>query len=52
MVNRRNPAKTAGKRQNNMKRTTLRKAFAFILLNATLLPIIWMLVDALMGGAM
>jgi hypothetical protein len=52
MVNRRNPAKTAGKRQNNMKRTTLRKALVFLFLNATLLPIIWMLVDALMGGAM
>jgi hypothetical protein len=52
MVNRRNPAKTAGKRHKTVKRTTLRKALAFILLNATLLPVIWLLVDALMGGAM
>jgi nitrate reductase NapE component len=52
MVNRRDPAKTAGKQQNNVKRTTLRKVLTFLFLNATLLPVIWILVDAILGGAM
>lgn len=35
-----------------MKQTTLRKALVFLFLNATLFPIVWLLVDAMVGGAM
>jgi len=42
------------RRISSMKqqRTTLGKALAFLILNAILVPIVWLLVDAIIGGAM
>lgn len=34
------------------QRTILGEALAFLILNAILVPIVWLLVDAIMGGAM
>jgi hypothetical protein len=34
------------------QRNTLGKALAFLILNAILVPIVWLLADAIMGGAM
>jgi hypothetical protein len=54
MVNSRNPAKTAGKQQNNMKRKSNRlwQALVLLALTATVTwTLVWLMVDAIMGGA-
>jgi hypothetical protein len=38
-------------KQRNTLLATTGRAFAFLLLNLCLLPVIWLLVDAMIGGA-
>jgi hypothetical protein len=39
------------KQQRNALLTATGRLFAFLLLNLLLLPIVWLLVDAMIGGA-